>query len=140
MGRTPKTTEAVAADPVATPIVATATDLAPAVPVLLPAPAVIKSRVEMIDTGESGKPKSQKSAKPGTKPVASTVGNEENEENEGSEENAGNEENEETTIWCVRSMIFDTRILVRGSGCPAVPSLPPQCSVTLYALRYAAQQ
>ena len=74
MDRTPKTTEAVAADPVATPIVATATDLAPAVPVLLPAPAVIKSRVEMIDTGESGKPKSQRSAKPGTKSVASTGG------------------------------------------------------------------
>lgn len=74
MGRTPKTTEAVAADPVRTPIVATATDLAPAVSVLLPAPAVIKSRVEMIDAGESGKPKSQKSAKPGTKPVASTGG------------------------------------------------------------------
>ena len=74
MGRTPKTTEAVAADPVLTPIVATAADLAPAVPVLLPAPAVIKSMVEMLDAGESGKPKSQKSAKPITKPVASTGG------------------------------------------------------------------
>ena len=74
MGRTPKTTEAVAADPVPTPIVATAADLAPAVPVLLPAPAVIKSMVEMLDAGESGKPKSQRSAKPGTKSVASTGG------------------------------------------------------------------
>ena len=41
MGRTPKTTEAVSADPVPTPMVATAADLAAAVPVPLPAPLAL---------------------------------------------------------------------------------------------------
>ena len=41
MGRTPETTEAVSADPVPTPMVATAADLAAAVPVPLPAPLAL---------------------------------------------------------------------------------------------------